>query len=875
MELVLTKDVFNMSLGRGHRYQRLDGAEERNSIQAELDSGEDEVGSGSGIRNGNQAQSDTQSNGGGTMVQMPLEPPGYDISGASPGIEEFEIEDDMFGDNNVSVVRESFVSRATVMTKKFVYVVNRKIIHPVTRIVDPLFEMYRVASQYYESWVLKIGNPLVVNRLLYVFLLMIVTFLITKYSNDESVNGETSGGYHTGKFYDIDKIGESVRGYIDPKLMEENLEYLSLMPHITGTKGDLALATYIQKTMKNDGIKVLEFNEMQSFLNYPSSQDTYLKLADDSWKATLYEQGNSKDIQYLAYNPDCLNTNEEVEAEYVFVNYGSEKDFKALEDKGVSLEDKIALVRYGGAGENSQPELNKLLRAQRLKARAVVFVSPLIKLGNLDVDDMIQNLNVALTRKCAGDILTPGWSSEDGYVTRLPWFKSEITPKIPSIPISWKDGAYLINKLKNKGVKFEDGLFSGESSGSDKLKLKIVTDTRATHQIWNIIGSIEGREQSELGVIIGSSRDSTCYGTMEGNTGTVVMLEMVKIFTALQREHNWSPSRSIYFVSLDATQYNLAGSSEWIENKKEQFKKEGYVYIDLNDAIAGDELLIKAHPVLHQIIRQALDKVQVQHLSDKKDSSLHDLYKSQNNGQAPISYDMVELKNYIPFINLINLPSMEVRYGGLDYPKGSCYDSFDNFKRMNVDPSMKKHQELVELHCYIVLALAEQPLIPYDFTSLVDYLYQSVDDLENYAKDLSGGSFHLNADGLRKALAILRNSGGQFQSWLNEWTEFIKESPEPSYLAMHRYKWNENLVLFNSIFVPSDPKPKRQGYFNLLFGTPFMSPATSEGLKYNWNTFPTIRDGLYVGDYKFAQEESNNLANIIMTASSALLDQIY
>ncbi|KAG7193973.1 uncharacterized protein KQ657_005172 [Scheffersomyces spartinae] len=819
--------------------------------------------------------------GGDAESDMPLEPPDYDVVGGGT-IEELEMENELFDDattRSTAGVRESYVSRATIMTKKFIYVINRTVISPVSRMVDPVFEVYRLASQYYESWVLKIGNPLVVNRLLYVFMLMLVIFFITKYSDDESVNGETTGALGSGKFYDIDKIGESIRDYIDPKLMEENLEYLSLMPHITGTKGDLALATYIQKYMKNNGVRVLDFNEVQSFLNYPNAQDTYLKLADDSWKATLYEQGNSNDMQYLAYNPDSLNTNEEVEAEYVYVHYGSEMDFKAVAEKGISLENKIVLIRYGGSGESSQPELNKILWAQKYKAKAVVFISPPVKLGSLEVDDMIQNLNVALTRRCAGDILTPGWSSEDGYVTRLPWFKSDITPKIPSIPISWKDGSFLIDKLKDKGVKFDNAVFSGDGSSTKKLKLKIVTDTRATHQIWNIIGTIEGREQSGLGIIIGSSRDSTCYGTMEGNTGSVIMLEMVKIFTALQREHNWSPSRSIHFVSFDATNYNLAGSSEWIENKKERFKKEGYIYIDLNDAISGDDLQIQAHPVLHDIIRYALAKVKAQHTAsdnkEKQDITLHDLYKNQNNGQDPISYNMVELKNYIPFINLINVPSIEIKYGGLQYPKGSCYDSFDNFKRMNVDKSFKKHQELVELHCYIALALAEKSLIPYDFNSLVNFLHKSVDDLESYAKDVSGNKFQLDTNGLRKALEILRGSGTHFQTWLTEWTEFVKDSPEPSYLAIRRYKWNDNLVLFNSMFVPSDPKPKREGYFNILFGTPFMSPATNEGIKYNWNTFPSVRDGIYVGDYKFAQEECNKLANVIISASSVLLDQIY
>lgn len=74
---------------------------------------------------------------------------------------------------------------------------------------------------------------------------------------------------------------------------------------------------------------------------------------------------------------------------------------------------------------------------------------------------------------------------------------------------------------------------------------------------------------------------------MGSNTGTVALLEMVKIFTSMQRKYLWTPSRSIFLFRLMPLEYNLAGAAEWIENRKESLRKEGYVYIDLSDLVAG------------------------------------------------------------------------------------------------------------------------------------------------------------------------------------------------------------------------------------------------------------------------------------------------
>ncbi|CAD1811501.1 unnamed protein product [Candida parapsilosis] len=780
----------------------------------------------------------------------------HESSSTSVPIEQFEIEDAPLDEPS------GLFDRAQAFSKKFANNVNTRLISPVSRMIDPIYEGYKFLHMQYERSILKVGNPLVVKRLLYVFIMMLLIFGITKYTSNTSITGANVGAFARGKFYDVDKLADSARQFIDPKSMKENLEYFSSMPHITGSKGDLAFARYIETYMKNNGLHNVYLNEFQSFTNYPNVDGTFLKLADGSFEAKLNEK-HSKEMQFLAYNPNALNTIDVVEGEYVYVNYGRSEDLKQLEEKGIDTKGKILLMKYGG----NVPEGNKVHFAEKHGAKAVVFITSKFKLADdTEVDDVIQRENVGLTRMSSGDILTPGWSSEGGFVTRLSWDKSETTPRVPTIPISWRDGETLMKKLQN-GYTFDD-FISGDGS-SPVLQLKISNTNRPVHPFWNVVGSIEGREQAEKGIIVGSVRDSACYGTMGSNTGTVGFLELVKILTSLQRKYQWVPSRSIYFVSFDATEYNLAGATEWIENRKEALRKEGYLYIDMSDLVSGDELQIKAHPFLQESLKRALDKVKV----DEGGETLLKLYSKR---KRSIGNDFLEEKNYVPFINLVNIPSMEVKFKGKVYPKGSCYDTFENFENWDIDKSMSKHVQLVELLSRVIIDFSESPFIPYNFLDLSKSLQESMHYLKRFAssvfKDMNVKPV-LHYKNLEQAVDSLKRVSLKYTGWHNDWKSVITASggAEPPILAMERWAWNDNMVKFNEEFIGRDPQPKRSGYVNALFGVPFSAPEESGDDGFEWNTFPNIRSEIIDHNFSGAQDQIDRLAQMIAQAAEDFL----
>lgn len=809
---------------------------------------------------------------------LPSLPPAYDDqhtfsqnSSQFPTLEQFEIDEDEVYE---PAKRGSLFERLEFLSKRIIYTFKDRVLAPLKHLLTPLREGYDFLNNRYEETILKLGNPLVVKRLIYVITVVVVMYAIPLSGNSDGVNGASGGAFSSGKFYDVDKLGDTLKLFIDAKTLKENTEYLSSMPHLAGSTGDLALARYVQSYFSYNGMDSVDFHELESFLNFPKKDGTYLKLADDSFEATLYEDEGDA-MQKWAFNPNSPSSDGEINAPYVYAGEGTASDFEKLAHEGIDVKDTVLLIKYGG----NIPEANKVAAAEKKGVKAIIFITPSINWAGEDHNDAIQKVNVGLTRYSPGDVLTPGWSSHDSRAARLTWQNSVVTAKIPCIPISYKDGQHLIEKLGTTGVQFTDNFWSGSKSSGDMLKLKISQEERSTHLMWNIIGSITGREQKDRGIIFGAPRDSVGYGAATSASSTAVLLELVKVFTSLQRRFDWKPARSIYFASFDASEYNLAGSTEWVESRKKQLHEDGYTYIEVSDIQIGDVLHVTANPLLHDLIKDELKKVEI--LTGKEQDSkvsLYDLYKEQNGGSDSISNNFLQTKDYIPFINLLNIPSLDIgfRSDNLVIPKHSCLDSFSNFEKEE-DSLMQHHVAILELLARIALRLVEEPLIPFNFNSLTNALKNYKNDLEVFVRDHitnlhSDVVPQMHYDSLRRGLERLSTGADAIESFRKDWKEFIKStsSLEPVILAATRRSANNNMVRFNGEFLSRGSMPDRAGYVNFLFGLPYDAPDHQDET-YEWNTFPMIRDYVMKGEFGKAQFEINRISELLDSASNVLV----
>ncbi len=66
-------------------------------------------------------------------------------------------------------------------------------------------------------------------------------------------------------------------------------------------------------------------------------------------------------------------------------------------------------------------------------------------------------------------------------------------------------------------------------------------------------------------MIVGNHKDSWVFGAMDPNSGTSVLLEISRALLALKKSGVWTPKRSVVFLTWDAEEYGLIGSTELVE----------------------------------------------------------------------------------------------------------------------------------------------------------------------------------------------------------------------------------------------------------------------------------------------------------------------
>ena len=807
---------------------------------------------------------------GGSL--MPLDPPMY----ADVGMEQFEIEDDAPGP------RELLLFRMKLATKKFTYGLRSLVVVPLQRLMDPVREGYNYVDMLYERFILKMGNPLVVKRLLYVGFVLAIVFYITHALafKQNGVSGTTGGTFYSGHFYDVDILGQNFAKYISPSNMEENLAYLSQEPRLAGTGQDLVSARYVHDWFKLNGLHHCDIQEVLVHINYPVPHQSSLKIGD--WQATLYEPGNGTDpvLPYWAFVPNGMASDGEIAAGMVYVGQGSPDDFDAVAAKQVLLQDRVVVASMGGI-----PELEKVVLAHKFGAKAMVLISPA---GGDEYDPEVRDRiilrpNVGRVRQLFGSVLSPDWSNAKrdeprGFVPRVLWDKLPVTPKIPVLPISHADGQILLEKVKANGknnVDFGNHLVSGD--GSVEVKLTVATDSRPVQKAWNVVGSIPGREVTGQAIIVGAGRDSVGPDTTGLASSTTVLLELVRALTQLKRQKGWSPARLIYFMLWDATNYNLAGSTEWVEFQREELKQQGYVYVDINDVVTGGNLEVKGHPALHLAIFDGLKRG-----TGASGKLFYDEFRDNHDGTADLSYAMNEEKNYLPFINAANIPAMELRFVAdkEDGVRGTCANNWNAFVDHHIDPGMKNHFHAVYATGLIMLQLLELPFIPYDLqmwaAKLTHYRRQLELFIDRYIAahpELITPVIHYAA--LDQGIGKLNEAGVGLRRNIKAWTESMArfDHIEAPALRMFRLRLNELIMDYNPRFVIDikGESGRTSTYRNVLFGPSLYAPNSEPSLGSSDNgdnAFPVIRDYVYEKDWGRVQLEINRLGAFLTNAAT-------
>ena len=705
---------------------------------------------------------------------------------------------------------------------------------------------------------------------------------------------------------------ESVRSFVQDHVGSDNignyLYHITSYDHVAGTEGDYFLASWMQENwLEEGGFDNVHMMDYHAYLNYPRSNGRSVKITkpeNKKWRALLEEElVDPARQQTLAWHGHSRSGS--AEGHLIFANGGSREDFQWLKDNGVETETAIALVRAYG----TQPDrAMKIKAAEEAGCGAILIYSDPSDDGAVKgktwpkgpwrPEDSLERGGVGLTSWVVGDPLTPGWASTENAKT-LSREDNPGLPNIPSLPLSWRDAKILIQSLDGQGVKVPKDWVGGTEKGgrwysgtkskksSPTVELKNVNDENKKQQIWNVHGIIEGLESPEKKVIVGNHRDSWCFGSVDPGSGSAVMMEVVNVFLDLRRL-GWRPLRTIEFVSWDAEEYNLIGSTEYVEDHIRHLRDDGIAYLNVDVGVYGPNFRAAASPPWKKALMHVLNRVSDPH----SNSTLRQIWDSNYN----IIEGLGAGSDYVAFQDMAGMSSIDFGFEGKEhgYPYHSCYETFEWMQEFG-DPDFKYHHTLAQVWALLILEIADRPLIPFDLgvyaRAIHLYIKQLQQDAENEYSRQNDGSvltpaklskekgFDLKP--LRNAANKLEKQAQTFHRFEDVWSSNVlgQGGLESTSFALQRLDYNNKLARFESDLLDlpweenngkkeKDRKygiPGREQFKHVIHG-----PKLWNG--YEAGYFPAVRDAMEAGEWKQAQEMVERAAQVLKRAGERLVE---
>ncbi|KAJ2611064.1 Vacuolar protein sorting-associated protein 70 [Coemansia sp. RSA 1365] len=569
------------------------------------------------------------------------------------------------------------------------------------------------------------------------FVFLLVTYSWLPHTLDMSAFATADLGRCSGS----DGIDPSrvLKNILSTSRLRYNLEYYTSGTHFAGA--NISQTEYTRNYFAQQGIDT-QISEYYTWINRPLDQR--VALFNESTSAVVYEAGLTEDSipgDYASDDPNNLpafhshSAHGNVTGQLVYANYGTAEDIDALTKAGVSLRDKIVLVRHGKTHSGS-----KLFAAEVAGARGMLVYSDpaddgyvmgrVYPDGPWRPESSVQRDSVLRFSIYPGDPLTPGYASTR-HAQRLSPEDATNLNRIPSLPLSYQDAQPLLNALQGHGINVADihsswvgGLTSRGITywtGPSTLVVNLLNSVEyKITPIQNVIGRIQGQESPEQVVVIGNHRDAWSAGASDSSSGSAVLLELARAFGELQTL-GWHPRRTIVLASWDAGEYGHVGSTEWVEENIDWLRSDAIAYVNVGAAVAGDVFKAAASPTMKELLYTVARQVQ----QPNSNGTVYEAWLRYSTDRASDGRIFNKAGGRIPkpTVHLPRLTSDSVSFMahagisvvdfGFTGSKGAHHSNFDSLKRMlsYVDPDMQLHRAAAELWGLLTLKLSDDPIL--------------------------------------------------------------------------------------------------------------------------------------------------------------------
>lgn len=555
-------------------------------------------------------------------------------------------------------------------------------------------------------------------------------------------------GYSSDSWNKQVQVEEIFSNKIDKSSFKKHLKKLTERPHVVGSKGNAEVIRYIGQIMDDAGFKVT---------NYP--YDVY--LPNKPGKSLIEIVTPSRDVlnqkeDVIAGDPftedselwkgwNAFSGSGDVTAEVVYANYGRKQDFDQLKELGVEVKGKIVIARYGGNFRGYKAKFAEANGAAGL----IIYTDPkdsgftrglVYPEGPFYNSSTIQRGSL-LTTDFTGDPLTPFEPALplDGKkkIKRLDPNDAQLHT-IPVTPIGYGEAQKILGQMKGNPVpsSWQGGLpFTYRLEGGSSLTVRLKVDQKIDYvRATNVIGMLKGSESPDEWIILGCHLDSWGFGATDPSSGTAMLLSLSETLGKLKDE-GYAPKRSILIGHWDAEEHGVIGSTEWVEQMRDELNAKGVVYMNFDGAVSGKGFGASSAPTLKKLLVEASKDVKYPYT----DQTLYEFWNRNNQDEPPIG-NLGGGSDHIAFYMHVGVPSMSGGAGGPNVYH-SNYDSFRFYERF-VDPEFQMGSMVEHIAGLMALRMANGDLIPYNLNRYASDLKMHISNAESkinlYNKDFDG-----------------------------------------------------------------------------------------------------------------------------------------
>ena len=564
-------------------------------------------------------------------------------------------------------------------------------------------------------------------------------------------------GYSSAAWENQLEIEEVFIKHLDRTSFKKHLKKLTERPHVVGSKANEEVQRYIGEVMQRAGLEVTNYPYDVYLPNKPGS--SLIEIVTPSRELLNQKEDIIPDDPFtkdplLWKGWNAFSGSGEITAEVVYANYGRKEDFETLKTLGVNVKGKIVLARYGGNFRGYKAKFAEANGAAGL----IIFTDPkdsgftkglVYPEGPYYNSSTIQRGSL-LTTDFTGDPLTP-------FDPALPLDSKKkikrLDPKqaqlhtIPVTPIAYGEAEKILGQMKGKVVpqSWQGGLpFTYRLEGGSSLTVRLKVDQKIDFvRAVNVIGMLKGSEAPDEWIILGSHFDAWGFGATDPNSGTAMLLSLSETLGKL-KDKGYAPKRSILIGHWDAEEHGVIGSTEWVEQMRDQLNAKGVVYMNFDGGVSGKNFNASAAPTLKKLLIETSKKIQYPYT----DQSLFEFWKNDNQSEPRIG-NLGGGSDHIAFYMHVGVPSLSGGAGGPNLYH-SNYDSF-RFYEQFVDPEFKMGPMVEHMVGFMALRMANAELIPYNLNryamDLKIHFSNAKNKIKEYDQEFDG--FKMTADAIK------------------------------------------------------------------------------------------------------------------------------